>query len=47
MPAEIIKDPDRKGKYTDRTPWGVKGRGMTLRNAKRQEHFLNVIDHGF
>jgi hypothetical protein len=47
MPADISKDPDRKGKYTVRTPGGVKRRGMTLRNAKRQARILNAIDHGF
>jgi hypothetical protein len=47
MPAEINKDPGRKGKYTVSTPGGVKGRGLTLRNARRQARLLNAIDHGF
>jgi hypothetical protein len=46
MPAEIDKDPNRKGKYTVSTPGGIKGCGMTLRNAKRQARLLNAIDHG-
>lgn len=47
MPAKISKDKKRKGKFTVRTPGGVKGRGMTLRNAKRQVRLLNAIDHGW
>ena len=46
MPATISRDRKRKGKYTVRTPGGVKGHGMTLRNAKRQVRLLNAIDHG-
>ena len=45
MPVTIKKDRKKKGKYTVRTPGGVKGRGMTLRNAKRQVRLLNVIEH--
>jgi hypothetical protein len=31
--------------YTTSTPSGVKGRGMTLRNAKAQERLLNAMEH--
>jgi hypothetical protein len=47
MPAKMREDPNRPGKYTVRTPGGVKGREMTLRNAKRQVRLLNAVDHGF
>lgn len=44
MPVTIDKEDDG---YTVRTPGGVKGKGMTLRNAKAQERLLNAVDHGF
>jgi len=44
MPVKIEKEDDG---YTVRTPKGVKGKGMTLRNAKAQERLLNAIEHGF
>ncbi|MEJ5360147.1 MAG: hypothetical protein WHT06_15915 [Desulfobacterales bacterium] len=44
MPATIEKE---EGGYTVRTPGGVKGRKMTLRNAKAQARLLNAIDHGW
>lgn len=47
MPAKIHKDRKRKGKFTVKTPGGTKGKGMTLRNAKRQVRLLNAIDHGW
>lgn len=46
MPAIIRKEKKRK-KFTVRTPGGIKGRGMTLRNAKRQVRLLNAIDYGW
>ena len=46
MPARKRLNPDT-GKYTVSTPNGVKGRGMTLRNANRQIRLLNAVDHGF
>lgn len=44
MPAKKRKT--KKG-YTVSTPGGVKGRGMTLRNANAQIRLLNAIDHGW
>lgn len=44
MPARKRKT---KRGYTVYTPGGVKGRGMTLRNAKKQIRLLNAIDHGW
>lgn len=44
MPATIEKEEDG---YTVRTPGGVKGRKMTLRNAKAQARLLKAIDHGW
>ena len=34
----------KKG-YTVSSPRGVKGRGMTLRNAKSQIRLLNAVEH--
>jgi hypothetical protein len=42
-----LDDPEHKGKFKTRTPGGVKGTGLKLRNEKRQERSLNAIDHGF
>lgn len=36
-----------KGGYTNSTPNGTKGRGMTKRNAQRQKNLLNAVEHGF
>jgi hypothetical protein len=47
MPVKMRENPNRPGKYTVSTPGGVKGRKMTLRNAKRQARLLNAIDHGW
>jgi len=53
MPATITTDMPLKKVYGGRrrykvsTPGGVKGRKMTLRNAKRQARLLNAIDHGW
>lgn len=33
--------------YTNATPGGVKGRGMTKRNAMAQKRLLNAVDHGW
>jgi hypothetical protein len=44
MPFKMKK---MKGGYTTSTPGGVKGKGMTLRNAKAQEKLLNALDHGW
>lgn len=44
MPVKIKK---KRGKYEVYTPSGTKGKGMTLRNAKRQVRLLNAIDHGW
>lgn len=49
MPV-TIKKRKRKGKratYTTSTPGGVKGRGMTLRNAIRQANLLRAVEHGW
>lgn len=46
MPATMTKDPSGKG-YMVRTPGGVKGRKMTLRDAHAQVRLLNAIDHGW
>ena len=42
MPAKIKKS--QKG-YTVSTPHGVKGSGMTLENAKKQQRLLNAIHY--
>jgi len=44
MPVTTTKE---EGGYTNRTPGGVKGRGMTLRNAKAQARLLNAVEHGW
>lgn len=44
MPYKMRKT--KKG-YTVTSPHGVKGRGMTLRNAKRQMNLLRGIEHGW
>lgn len=44
MPARKRKT--KKG-YTVSTPGGVKGRGMTLRNANKQIRLLNAVKHGW
>ena len=42
MPAKIRKD---KSGYTVYTPNGVKGSGMTLENAQKQQCLLNAIEY--
>lgn len=44
MPVTIEREEDG---YTVRTPGGVKGRKMTLRDAKAQARLLRAIDHGW
>ncbi len=44
MPIKIRKT---KRGHTTSSPSGIKGRGMTLRNAQRQKRLLNAIEHGF
>ncbi|UCE51992.1 MAG: hypothetical protein JSV31_22435 [Desulfobacterales bacterium] len=46
MPARKRQNPNT-GKWTVSTPGGVKGRGMTLRNANRQIRLLNAVEHGW
>lgn len=41
MPAKIKKS----NGYTVSTPHGVKGSGMTLENAKKQQRLLNAIHY--
>lgn len=33
--------------WTNSTPNGVKGRGMTKQNAMAQKRLLNAVDHGW
>jgi hypothetical protein len=44
MPVRTRKT---KSGYTNSTPGGVKGRGMTKRNAMRQKRLINAVEHGF
>lgn len=44
MPVTVKKKPGTN-KYTVRTPGGVKSKGSTKENAKKQERLLNAIDH--
>lgn len=37
----------KSGRYSNRTPGGVKGKSMTKENAMRQKRLLNAIDHEF
>jgi hypothetical protein len=46
MPASISKDQSGKS-YEVSTPNGVRGKKMTLRNAKSQARILDAIDHGW
>lgn len=43
MPVKITRQ--ENGKYIVSTPNGVKGRDMTLANAKKQQRLLNVIEY--
>jgi hypothetical protein len=42
MPVTTSKT--KKG-YTNSTPGGIKGRGMTKKNAARQKRLLNAVEH--
>lgn len=45
MPVKIKKK--KNGLYRVTTPNGVKSKGSTFANAKRQARLLRAIDHGF
>lgn len=44
MPVTTRK---QEGGYTNTTPNGVKGRGMTRKNAMAQKRLLDAVDHGW
>jgi len=43
MPTTVKKN--KQGKYTVRTPGGVKAKSTTKKKAKAQERLLNAIEH--
>ena len=43
MPVKISKT--KGGKYSVRTPGGVKAKGTTKEKAVKQERLLNAIEH--
>ena len=43
MPVKIRKV--KKGKYQVSTPGGIKSKGSTLANAKKQKRLLNAVEH--
>lgn len=45
MPVKLRKL--SSGKVSVRTPGGIKSRGSTPANARRQERLLNAVEHGF
>ena len=45
MPVKLTKL--KSGKIRVRTPGGIKSKGSTLANAKKQERLLNAVEHGF
>lgn len=45
MPVTIRKR--KGGKYSVRTPGGVKARGTTKEKAESQKRLLNAIEHGY
>ncbi len=45
MPVRLTKL--KNGKVRVSTPNGVKSKGSTPENAKRQQRLLNAVDHGF
>jgi hypothetical protein len=47
MPVTISKKPGKSGRYSVRTPGGVKAKGTTLAKAKAQERLLNAVEHGW
>lgn len=44
MPVKITRT---KGKYRVATPHGVKAKGTTKANAKKQERLLNAVERGW
>jgi hypothetical protein len=42
-----VKTRKTKTGYVNSTPGGVKGRGMTKKNAESQKRLLNAVDHGW
>jgi hypothetical protein len=44
VPVTTIKT---KGGFMNRTPGGIKGQGMTKKNAVAQKRLLNAVDHGW
>ena len=45
MPVKLTKLPSGKVKVS--TPGGVKSKGSTPENAKKQERLINAVDHGW
>jgi len=45
MPTKISKT--KGGKFSVKTPHGVKSKGTTLKKAKAQARMLNAIEHGY
>lgn len=45
MPVTMTKL--KSGKVRVSTPGGVKSKGSTPTNAKRQKRLLNAVEHGF
>jgi hypothetical protein len=45
MPVKMTKL--KSGKVRVSTPGGVKSKGSTPTNAKRQARLLNAVEHGF
>jgi hypothetical protein len=45
MPVTVAKT--ASGNYRVSTPHGVKAKGTSLKNAKKQKRLLNAIDHGW
>jgi hypothetical protein len=45
MPVRVSRV--KGGRYSVRTPGGVKSRGTTKRKAESQVRLLRAVDHGF
>lgn len=45
MPVKLQKL--KSGKVRVSTPNGVKSKGSTPKNAERQKHLLNAVEHGW
>ena len=45
MPVTVSKK--KNGKYTVRTPNGVKAKNTTKKNAMKQKRLLNAVEHGW